>query len=105
MSNDTSIDPTSPAAIAARRGSTAQDMAAKSRTFRTAARSASDTRRYTVDLPLDLHRALKMFSLMNDVEASKVIRAAIARLDTDTEFANKILADIYGDNDASPDEA
>lgn len=58
--------------------------------------------RYTLDLENQQHMFLRLFSLQNDVEASKVCRTLLYLLESDPEVQNRVLNELFADDPEDP---
>jgi hypothetical protein len=67
---------------------------------RRAAEGEPNATRYTVDLEAPLHRALHVFALDNQADASEVVRALIRRLDQDPALAAAVVAELEAEAEA-----
>lgn len=66
-------------------------------------RAARRVTRYTLDLDQEQHRFLRLFALQNGIQASLVMRALLYLLETDINIANRVIDEIYAD-DETPGE-
>lgn len=73
---------------------------------RRARRPRGNTRsvtRYTLDLEANQHMFLRLFSLQNDVEASKVCRTLLYLLESDASVQQRVINELFGDDDTVED--
>jgi len=61
--------------------------------------------RYTLDLERNQHQFLRLFSLQHEVEASKVMRTLLYLLEADSTLADRVLGELFADDDVTEDEA
>lgn len=59
--------------------------------------------RFSLDLDVNQRNFIRMFALRNEISASIVMRALIHELESDPDFANKVIDVIYSVPDVEPD--
>ena len=59
--------------------------------------------RYTLDLEQNQHQFMKLFATHNNVSGSKIMRTMLYFLESDTEFADRVLNEVFAEDGNATD--
>lgn len=78
--------------------------ASASHRARRAARAPRKVTRYTLDLEASQHMWLRLWSLQEGVEASRLCRALLLICENDADLKERVLDEVFGSDEVAPSD-